>query len=92
MNRKVSKQENDMVIDLRQCWDRGGHMYYHPFIGPYALSKKLMSALNSLGFKIRSGARLPDALFDEYVLFAVEPDDNQEERFVTSDYWYTVRS
>jgi len=80
-------------IEIRVCVDRAGRRYHHAFIDGYALSQRLEHVLESeFHTYVRDGARIPQALLDNYSILAIEPDyaDPNREEFVTSDYWYTV--
>lgn len=90
---RIVKEPGIMTIDVRDCLDSIGRLYRHPFIGPYALSSAMKSALSKMSIPLRTGSRIPQKFFDKYELLECEynPKYPGDEHFVTSDMWYTCR-
>jgi len=93
MYRLVNEKPSNLSIEIVDCIDRGGNHYTHPFIGCFALSRALMGALGKMGVRICNGSKIPDSFFEKYQLMECEyhPEKPEDEKFVTSDYWYTCR-
>jgi len=94
MYKPLLTKPEDTTIQIIDCYNRGGHLYQHAFIGRYAISNRLGKILaQEYGIYCHNGQTIPASFFSHYYLVEVFPDTDNEnfEHFVTSDYWYTCQ-